>query len=113
MKALAVALLGAISGALAAGTTNLLPLGDAPGVRLFGHCFGLDDRAGRCVGTTGGLYLFPGLVFGLGFAIFLGLRRQLGWPGAALLAVTATLANAAAVFVFAGIFVPLSALLEP
>jgi hypothetical protein len=113
MNTLLFALLGAVSGALAAAAVDLMPLGDAPAIHLFGHCFGLDERAGHCTGAPGELYVFPGLIFGLVIPSLLCRRRKLSFAGAALFAGAATLANATAVFVFAASFGPLGTLLEP
>ena len=106
MNAIRFALLGAASGALATGAVDLLHLGAAPGLMLFGNCFGVDYRDGRCIGAPGATYVFPGLIFGLLFALFLRRAGRLRRPGAALFAVAAAIANAVAVFVFATTFAP-------
>ena len=106
MNAIRFSLLGAVSGALATAVAYVLHLGTAPGLMLFGNCFGVDYRDGRCNGAPGTTYVYPGLVFGLLFALFLRRAGKLRWPGAALFAVAAAIANAVAVFVFATTFAP-------
>ena len=79
MKAIHFALLGAVTGALTATAVDLMPLGDAAGVTLLGHCLGMRTLGG-CTGAPGELYLFPGLAFGLGFAILLWWHGRLRLP---------------------------------
>lgn len=110
MRALTFALLGGFSGALAAAAADLLRFGDAPGFWVFGHCVGLGGP--DCRGTAAGLYLYPGLVFGLVFAVLLVARARLRFSGAVAFATIATLANAVAVVVWTALFVPLGRLFE-
>lgn len=106
-----MALLGAVTGALAAAAVDLVPLRDVGGIVLFGHCFGM-RRVNECAGAPGAFYLFPGLIFGVGFAALLWWQRRLRLPDAIAFAIAATLANAAAVFVWTAIVDPMDALLE-
>src|SRR5438477_10749756 len=53
-----MALLGAVTGALAAAAVDLMPLRDVGGIVLFGHCFGM-RRVNECTGAPGAFYLFP------------------------------------------------------
>lgn len=109
MKPILLALLGAVTGALAAAAGDLLPLRDPGGVVLFGHCIGI-RRLNECTGAPGACYLFPGLIFGLGFAGWLWSQRRLRLPDAVAFAIAATLANAAAVFAWTAMFDPANAL---
>ena len=111
MPAILLALLGAITGALAAAAVDLVRLGDAGDIELFGHCFGM-RRVGGCVGAPEAFYLFPGLILGLGLAILLWSQRRLRLADAVAIAIAATLANAAAVFAWTAIVDPVDALLE-
>jgi hypothetical protein len=84
--------LGLPCGLLSALTT-IVPIGDFPGIPLFHHCIGL-VLEGRCQGLAAGLYLGPGLVFGLAYALAL----QRGWARASFL-VASVLGNTLAVMI--------------
>ena len=112
MPSILFAVLGAITGGLAAAAVNLMPLGDAAGIELFGHCFGIRRGVNQCTGSPGAFYLFPGLIFGVGFAVLSWSQRRLRLADAVAFAIAATLANAVAVFVWTAMFDPADALLE-
>ncbi|HKM63508.1 MAG TPA: hypothetical protein VJY39_13565, partial [Acidisphaera sp.] len=76
MNPIQPALLGAVSGALAAAGIDLIPLGDSPPREFF---------------------LYPGLIFGLLFGALLVVRRRLRMAAAAAFATLSIIANAAAV----------------
>lgn len=106
-----LALLGAVTGAFTAAAVDLVPLRDAGGIELFGHCLGM-RRVNGCIGAPEAFYLFPGLIFGIGFGIALLWRRQLRIPDTAGFVVAAILANAVAVFAWTAIVDPANAVLE-
>jgi hypothetical protein len=91
------AILGALTGALSA-LTVYLPIGNFPGIVIFGGCIGL-VASGRCDGLVLGPYLGPGLVFGLGFGFVLRRSGRLGWAGAGGFALAALIANLLAVMI--------------
>jgi hypothetical protein len=96
-------LLGAVTGLLASAAT-MVHLGDVAAPRLFGMCFGFSSSGARCEGIDGAIYLFPGLIFGVGFA---GAQRWCGRLdlGRALAFILASgIANAVATFLCVWLF---------
>lgn len=88
------AILGAATGAVAAGGILNLPLGNVPGNRLSWE-----------------FYLYPGLIFGLAFGIAFWFRGRLTLVGATAFAAAATVSNALAVLAWTAIDDPAGALL--
>ena len=98
-----------VTGALSAAAT-LLPLPDISAPTLFGYCFGISQTGSDCSGIGAAYYLFPGLIFGLGFAAFAARRCTVGAPRLAALVVLSTAANAVAVFLCVWLFSALTTL---
>ena len=112
MKLLQFALVGILTGALAATACAFLRLGEPPPIVIAGYCFGVKASSISPCGTIdGSLYLFPGLVFGVVFGPRLWHGRRLIASGIALYAGAATFANALAVFVCVSLQYPLDDLL--
>ena len=103
--------LGAVTGLLSAVAT-LLPLPEAPAPRLFGFCFGINSPGGRCEGLDASVYLFPGLIFGVGFAAAQTWRGRFGAGRAIAFLLASTIANAIAVFFCLGLFMLFSDLTD-
>ncbi len=89
------ALVGAFAGGLSAGSI-FVPTVTIPGINLLGTCIGIYFFAG-CQGVDLGWYIFPGLIFGLSFAVFLSGSGVLRARSAAIFAAAATGSYALAV----------------
>lgn len=98
------ALIGAVSGALAAGAVTFYRLGDVGAPRVFDICFGIRTTGDRCGGVDGALYLFPGIIFGVLFAAALVRLGRLDAVRAAGFAIASGVANAIAVFLCVWLF---------
>jgi len=96
MKPLEAALLGAITGGIAA-ASFYVPMGEFPAVALYGHCVGGARVLGACSGFSLSVYCLPGLVFGAAFGAAWWRAGRLDPAQAAGFALAATLANALAV----------------
>jgi hypothetical protein len=88
-------LLGALTGVISASSVYL-PIGEFPGLTLHGACIGL-VVSGHCQGMVLGLYLGPGLVFGVVFGALLHRAGRFGRRGAAGFALASLVANSLAV----------------
>lgn len=108
-KRLIFALIGAGSGAASAAAT-FVRLGDVAGPELFGRCLAM-HIGGRCSGVDLSLYLFPGIVFGVAFAIRLASCDGVEPFRAAVLAIVSGFANAFAVLVCLALIDPVGNLI--
>jgi hypothetical protein len=89
------AIFGALTGALSAPTVYL-PIGNFPGIVIFGACIGLVS-SGSCDGLVLGTYLGPGLIFGLVFGFILHRAGRVSRAGAGGFALASLIANGLAV----------------
>lgn len=89
--------MGAVSGLLSAAIIVFWHIGDVSAPEVAGYCFGL-RMSSRCEGVDATLYLFPGSIFGVLFAV---MQVWRGWndPGRVIaFVVVSGVANAVAVF---------------
>ena len=104
-----VVVVAGVTGALSAAAT-LLPLPDLAAPKLFGYCFGISETGSDCSGIGAAYYLFPGLIFGLGFAALAARRSALDAPRFAAFVALSGAANAVAVFLCVWLFSALTTL---
>ncbi len=94
-RARSAALLGVPIGMIAAASVYL-PIGNFPGIRVFGFCIGL-LTSGTCGGLVLGTYIGPGLVFGSAYGVALRRAFPGNWAAVAGFILASLIGNALAV----------------